>query len=201
MRQKDGLTQMATAYMSEPTLTANILMDAGFQFEKAKRLGLSTLGAWKHLGRTIGVYTSVAVFTTLIESLADAFRDDDEDENFGEKFVDALLPNLVSNVIPFNKLPIIADISDAVQSLITGEKYYTTEIMSSQWLTQAVYAINAWKSVLSGKNTPTTVYDALFKSIKAISFMTGLPISNVMRDLVALWNNIIGSINEDLIID
>ena len=200
MRNKDGLTQMATAYMSEPTLTANILMDAGFQFTKAKRLGLPTKDAWNHLGRTIGVYTSVAVFTTLIESLADAFRDED-DEEFAEKFAEALLPNLISNVVPFNKLPIIADISDAVQSLITGDKYFTTEIMSSQWITQTVYAINAWKSVLSGKNTPTTVYDALFKSIKAISFMTGLPISNAMRDLVALWNNIIGAINEDLKID
>ena len=200
MRSKDGLTQMATAYMSEPTLTANILMDAGFQFTKAKRLGLPTADAWKHLGRTIGVYTSVAVFTTLIESLADAFRDED-DEEFAEKFAEALLPNLISNVVPFNKLPIIADISDAVQSLITGDKYFTTEIMSSQWITQTVYAINAWKSVLSGKNTPTTVYDALFKSLKAISFMTGLPISNAMRDLVALWNNIIGAIDEDLKID
>jgi hypothetical protein len=201
MRQKDGLTQMATAYMSEPTLTANILMDAGFQFEKAKRLGLPTKDAWKHLGRTIGVYTSVAVFTTLIESLADAIRDDDDDEEFGEKFVGALLPNMVSNVIPFNKLPIIADISDAVQSVFMGDSYYPTEIMSSLWITQSLYAINAWKSVLSGKDTPTTVYDALFKSMKAISFMTGLPISNVMRDLVAMWNTIVGSIDEELKLD
>lgn len=96
--------------MSEPTLSANILMDAGFQFSAEKRRSGSTKMAWKQTGsyiaRAVAVYSIAQLAAALLEGLWDAWRDD-EDEEFGEKCWDAFTKNLILDLVPFNKIPIV----------------------------------------------------------------------------------------------
>ena len=204
MRSKSGLTQMATAYMSEPTLTANILMDAGFQFEKEKRISGSAKTAWKKTRRIIfkaaGNYCTLALLTALAESLADAWRDDD-DEEFGEKFKEAFLENSVSNIVPFNKIPILADITDLILSRF-DIGFVSSDNMATTWITQIGDALDVWAEVLGeelgDEETSKTVYNAIYKTAKALSSLTGISVSGAMREVVALWNNTAGAYDSTL---
>lgn len=204
MRNKSGLTQTATAFMSEPTLTSNILMDAGFQFYLEKRRTGSAKAAWaktgKHITKTATVFGATSVIIAIAESLADAFRDDDEEE-FIAKFGEAMLENSVSNLLIFNKIPIVADVMEGLLSLI-GLGYFSTDRLDTVWLADIVKAGETWIKVLGEafgtKNTSVTVYKALYDTAKAFSSSTGVPVSGLLRELVTLWNNTAGAANPDL---
>lgn len=204
MRSKSGITQMVTAYMGEPTLTANILMDAGFEFEKAKRTTGSKKTAWektrKIIFKAVGNYCVLQLIASLAESLADAWRDD-EDEEFGEKFKSAFAENLITNIIPFNKIPIISDVVETILSFF-GIGYATSDNMATTWLVQIADAVKVWGEVLGenfgGDETSKTVYNAIYKTAKALSSVTGISVSGAMREVVALWNNTAGAYDSTL---
>ena len=204
MRSKSGLTQTATAYMSEPTLTTNIVMDAGFQFQKEKRITGSAKEAWKKTGKVItkaaGNYCLLQLITSIAESLADAWRDDDEEE-FLKKFGEAFGENLITNLIPFNKIPIISDIADLLLSFL-GVGFVSSDNLSTSWLTQAANTVKAWSEVLGeefgGEKTSKTVYNAIYQTAKVISSLTGVSVSGAMREVVAVWNNTAGAADPSL---
>ena len=199
MRSKRGMAQEAAAFMSEPTLSANILMDAGFEFNAEKRRTGSAKAAWKktgsYIGRTVAVYAICQLTAALLEGLWDAWRDE-EDEEFKEKYIDAFVENLVLDLAPFNKIPIVSDVFEAALAMF-NMGFYSSDKMSTTWLTQAVSAVDAWKDVLSGESS-ATVYNALYKSTRSISSFIGVSISGLMREAVALWNNTAGAYDPTL---
>ena len=200
MRSKSGLTQTATAYMSEPTLTANILMDAGFQFQREKRISGSAKVAWKKtgkiVGKAIGNYLVLQLITSIAESLADAWRDDDE-EKFLKKFGEAFGENLITNLIPFNKIPIISDFAELLLSFF-GIGFVSSDNLATAWVTQAATAVKTWSEVLGEEETSKTVYNAIYQTAKVISSVTGVSISGAMREVVAMWNNTAGAVDPSL---
>lgn len=194
MRSKSGLAQEAYAYMSEDTVTANILMEAGYQFYTEKRrtgsakLALEKTG--KHIIRASRITATASLFAVTMGALMAAWYDDD-DEEFEEKFRQALKEELLLEAIPLNKIPIFSDILEAAFSLV-GVGYFSTDSLHAQWLSQAVSAVNSWKSL--GKGTSkSTVYNALYKTARAISSISGVSISGLMREVVSLWNNTFGA--------
>ena len=199
MRSKRGMAQEAAAFMSEPTLSANILMDAGFEFNAEKRRTGSAKAAWnktgKYIGRAVAVYAIGQLTAALLEGLWDAWRDE-EDEEFGKKYLNAFVENLVLDLAPFNKLPIVSDVFEAALAMF-NVGFYSSDKMSTTWLTQAVSAVDTWKDALSG-NSSVTVYNALYKSVRAISSFFGVSASGVMREAVALWNNTAGAYDATL---
>ena len=199
MRSKSGLAQEAYAYMSEDTVTANILMEAGYQFYTEKRrtgsakLALEKTG--KHIIRASRITATASLFAVTMGALMAAWYDDD-DEEFEEKFRQALKEELLLEAIPLNKIPIFSDILEAAFSLV-GVGYFSTDSLHAQWLSQAVSAVNSWKSL--GKGTSkSTVYNALYKTARAISSISGVSISGLMREVVSLWNNTFGAADPTL---
>ena len=194
MRSKNAKAQELSAFMSEPTLSANILMDAGFEFHMEKRRTGNIKVAWKKTGkyitRAIAVYSIGQLAAALLEGLWDAWRDD-EDKEFGEKFLKAFIENGILDLLPFNKVPIISDLAEAALSLI-GLGYFSSDSLSSTGLSQMVSAAKAWSDVLNG-NTSETTYSAIYKTMRAISSFLGVSASGAMREVVALWNNTAGA--------
>ena len=194
MRSKDANAQALSTFMSEPTLSANILMDARFQFNAEKRRTGSIKVAWqktgKYVTRAISVYAIGQLAAALLEGLWDAWRDD-EDEEFIEKFANAFKENLILDLLPFNKIPILSELAEAAMSLL-GIGYFSADSLSSTALSQTVSAAGAWSAVLNG-NSSTTVYNAIYKTMRAISSFYGVSFSGVMREGVALWNNTAGA--------
>ena len=100
------------------------------------------------------------------------------------------------DLAPFNKLPIVSDVFEAALAMF-DVGFYSSDKMSTTWLTQAVSAVDAWKDALSG-NSSVTVYSALYKTTRAISSFFGVSVSGVMREGVALWNNTAGAYDPTL---
>lgn len=201
MRSKSGLNQMVSAFMSEPTLTYNVLLDCKSQFDnEAKRTG-SKKAAWKAtkgiIVRGIASYVVTNILTALAEGFADAFRDDDDDP-FGEKFIEAFWENFLKDINPLNKIPIFNDIVSFVESRL-GYGYFSSGDATTGYLDTVGKAYDAWVDIIkNGEDAERPLYYAIYNTAKAFSQFSGLPISNVMREVVTLWNNTAGTYDYNL---
>lgn len=200
MRRKSGWAQEFSSYMSEPTLSANILMDAAFEFNMEKRRTGNAKAAWQktgaYVGRALAVYSVGQLVSALFEGFSDAWRDDDDEEFWSKKFPDAFKKNLVLDLMPFNKIPIVSDVFEAVLAML-GKGYFSSDSLPTTGLMQAVKATDAWRKALDDNNS-TTVYNATYNTVKALSTMSGVSFSGAMREIVDVWNITAGSVDTTL---
>lgn len=200
MRAKGAFAGMVTAFMSEPTLTWNMLLDAYGEYETQLRQGGNKSAAWqksrKHIARAVVAHVSTAVLAALVESAVDAMRDDDRYADYWERFANALLGmdgNLMQDLIIHNKLPVIKDIF----AIAGGD---SVERMDMAGIQSTVKAFNIWKETIAlglelqdqatsvtykGNMTP---WGRIYQLLQATSRISGLPIGNTLRDVIAIWN-------------
>ena len=208
MRQKGVFASMTTAFMAEPTLSYNMMLDAYNEFRTEQRKGGDAKAALKKVGpkvaRSIAAYVATATATAIIESLVDAARDDDKYQSYLEKWVEAMFGNgdimsgnLMQDLMLHNKLPFVKDIdsmlrgyksgrmdTEAIQNLIEA-KDICVELFNLATGRQDKPTSLTW----SGKMTP---YGVVYKCLKAASQLTGLPMANALREGAAIWNNTFG---------
>lgn len=197
MRSNSSWTKILTSFMSEPTLSFNTLLDVYNEYETNKRKGIKN--TWENSGKKIArgllAYGASAAGAAVAESIFDALRDDDDYETFLEKFWEAFwmdaygydgkkeFGNLFSDLNPANKLPIIKDVFNEIVG-------FENNRMDTQWLTSISDAIAAWKS----ESRP--LYGKIYKTLQAVSRVSGLPISNLSREAVTIYNNTIGTLTD-----
>ena len=120
MRSTAFASKWLTSFMSEPTTTYNMLLAAYDRFaaEVRGKAGAQRVQAiqraWqkhgKTLGRTFAVYGLSAVLSALVESVADAARDNDDYETYIEKWLQAFWGNLGDNLNPLTLLPLVSNL-------------------------------------------------------------------------------------------
>ncbi len=213
MRNTSGLATLTTAFMSEPTLSYNMVLDAVMKYRIGMRSGMNREEAWKQnkkpIMRAFIVYAMTAAAAAAVESFVDAMRDDDDYESFADKYMEAMMGskvfdgNLVGDLDLIQKLPVIKD----VVSLASG---YSNERMDTQYITNSIKAFNIWKETYQlwkgtlEEPTATTYYGKMttwgkvFNTMKAASQIVGLPFSSLQRDIQALWNNTVGNFAEGM---
>lgn len=218
MRAGSAWAKTVTAFMSEPTVSYNMVMESTRKTaEDAKRMGMrvAVKRNRKILVRAFQAYVLTEVASAIIESLTDAFRDPDDDpflEKFwtafwGEKpesFRDAVLGivlgtngNLVGNLNPLGKIPLLKD----ALSALSGED---VSRMDMEALTNTYKALAIWDETIRletgelDKATKTTyygnmtTYGKLYQTSKALSQLSGLPVSSAAREVATWWNNSVG---------
>lgn len=206
MRSKGFFARTVSSFMSEPVTTASMLMSAYEQFCTDRRRGISFSNAWrrnrKNIVRTAAVYGISALLLAAVQAVMDAFRDDDDDKNYGEKYLDALIGNFIDEISPFNKLPIISDIYDIAKSVLSKVGFDTygnpPQSVFAQWYDSLIKGVEIIYDKVTGENTGYTWYGGVSKLLQAVSGMTGLPIAAATREVVTVWNNTVGAINSDL---
>ncbi len=227
MRGKTLYSKAMTAFMAEPTLSYNLLMDAvsGYHLD-VKANGKH--GAWRRnsakLGSAFGVYAASAAFAAVVESVADAFRDDDNDE-FWQKFLEAMLGegvtarirgekttesilaslmsgNLAQDLTIIGKLPYVKSMYSTLQG-------YKSKDMASAAFDAILDAVKIWQEtarLANGKlDKPTKVtyygnmteWGKIYKSLQGISQLSGIGAANLTRDVLALWNTTVGAVRPD----
>ena len=206
MRSKSTFSKLSTAFMSEPTLSYNMLLDAAMGIQMENRRGNN---GWKtqsgKLFRAFTVFAATAAASALVESLFDAFRDDDDEDGmtkfiqalFGEKFLDG---NLGQNLLPIDSLPYL---KDAV-SILQG---YSNERMDTAFISKIVSVAQIWKETANLANgtldAPTkvtsfgsmTTWGKIYKTLDALSSTIGLPLAATTREVTSIWNATIGAIS------
>lgn len=206
LRSKGAWARLLGSFMSEPTTTASMLLDAYYKYSLDLQRGLNRQQAWKLNGRNIGrtayVYAVGAVLLAAIQAVADAWRDDDDYQTFIEKWLEAFGGNLVDEIMPFNKLPILRDFYELVKSLLEtwGVDTYGTEPRSVifQWRDYLVKSSEIFHDKIMGEDTNYTWYGGAYKLLQAASGITGLPMAAVTREIIGAWNNIIGGLAPSL---
>lgn len=182
MRAKSGLMSMATAFMAEPTTTANMVEDAIRKFQKGdKRMAVKMM-------------TSVAFATVLNAALAAvvyAARDDDDDKTYWEKYMASLAGETVDSFNPLTYIPVLSDINNLLlgysiertdmslaSDLITALKKITTLYgkYDDEWSDEEK---DAWKK---------KVRTAWLDNAWMVGTVMGLPLKNVVRDVEAVIN-------------
>lgn len=201
MRSKDGLAKSFTAFMAEPTLSYNTLLNMYSEFRNKSRQ-TSTQAAWQEMGNKImsgfSVYVVSQALSATVESVADAWRDDDDymtfmekwmNKMFGEHFFDG---NLAGDLSVVQKLPIAKDFLSVLQ----GEDSTRMEMEGAA----AVYnflktSVSKFQTLLeNGEDVgKVTGWGWIEQGLKAISQLSGIPGYNLTREVVAMWNNTIGT--------
>lgn len=204
MRSSSTFSKMFTSFMSEPTVSYNLIMEGTRQILKDKKaMGLKTaIGRnWKAAGRAYQAYVVSALAAAVVESLADALRDDDDD-TLWEKLWNAfggLHGNLASDLNPLNKLPYMRDVFAALDGYDNGR-------MDTEGLANAKKAydilMESYRLATGQQDKATsttyygnmTTYGKVYQTFRAVSMLSGLPLSAATREVITTWNNTVGSV-------
>lgn len=204
MRSSSTFSKMFTSFMSEPTVSYNLIMEGTRQILKDKKaMGLKTaIGRnWKTAGRAYQAYVVSALAAAVVESLADALRDDDDD-TLWEKLWNAFGGwdgNLVSDLNPLNKLPYMRDVFSALDGYDNGR-------MDTEGLANAKKAydilMESYRLATGQQDKATsttyygnmTTYGKVYQTFRAVSMLSGLPLSAATREVITAWNNTVGSV-------
>lgn len=218
MRATGVYGAVSTAFMSEPTLSYNLVLKAYTDYTAELRATGDKKEAWRNasgkIARALATYLVSAAASGLAESIVDACRDDDEYATWLEKYLSALIgakykdgklsgvnlleSNLFMDVDILSKLPILKDF----MSMISG---YENDRMDTEWISNLIDAYRIWDETIKLEtgdlDEPTdvtyngnmTLYGKIYKTLKAVSQATGLPISAASREVVTLWNTIAGA--------
>lgn len=203
MRSTTKWDKLKTAFMSEPTLSLNLIMDSFSQYSIDKRKtnaseALRLNGG--HMMRAFVTYVSSAALSALVESLVDAARDDDDYETFLQKVQQAffgesgfLTGNLGQDLTILGKIPLVKDIINTV----LGNSSSDMSVAAVEAITNSY---NIWRETIQLANgtleKPTKVtyngnmteWGKIYKTLQALSQLSGIAVSNLTRDAVAIWN-------------
>lgn len=204
MRSSSTFSKMLTSFLSEPTVSYNLVMEGTRQILKDKKaMGLKTaIGRnWKTAGRAYQAYVVSALAAAVVESLADALRDTDDDPLW-EKLLDAFGGwdgNLVSDLNPLNKLPVLREVFNAIDGRDNGRM--DTEVWAA--FKKAYDILMESYRLATGKQEKATAttyygnmttYGKVYQTFRAVSMLSGLPLSAATREVITTWNNTVGSV-------
>lgn len=195
-----GLARLWTSFMSEPFKQYNMLWRAGWDLKEAWRSGnkAAIKRARNQMIRTSASVVLSSVAAAAAKSLISAMRDDDDekkekDENgktvtvgvrgFGEKYLEAFLPNLLDNATGL--LPLVGN---WLGSFITGETYNSSSMDSA--LLDSITRM--WQALGKGD------YEmAWYRGLQVVSNATGLGLGNAYRDGKALFTTLVKTLQRD----
>lgn len=206
LRSKGAFARLVGSFMSEPTATANMLVNAYDNYGRDRQRGMSRQGAWqkncKLIVRTAYVYGVSAILLAAVQATIDALRDDDEYEEYPEKWLEAFWGNFVDELMPFNKLPIVSDFYDLAKELLSifGVDTYGNPPQSvfMQWYDSLVKGVEIIYDKITGEDNNYTWYGGAYKLLQAVSGMSGLPMASATREIITAWNNTVGTMSPSL---
>ena len=181
MRSKSAFTKMATSFMGEPTTVANMVYGAVLDFKRGNK---------KVASKTVAAVISSVVINGLVSSLVYAFRDDDEEKTFLEKYVSSATTEVLEGLNPLTYIPFVKD----AYSLFQG---YDVERTDMALIGDVVDAIEDFYNILdpeayegmSGGEIAKHIYENAKPLLTSICDMFGLPVGNILRDAEAIIVN------------
>ena len=158
-----------TAFMAEPTVTYNLLVDAFFNRGKTDSVNPA---------RAVAAFTATAIVNAMLKSLVTAARDDEE-KNYLEKYAGEFVENVTSDLNPLNLIPYARDIVSIMQG-------YDVERADMSLISDLYKGVK--RGVESAKDGDW--YTMAKEFAGPISGLVGLPVKNVWRDIEAVFNAI-----------
>lgn len=206
MRSKGFFARAIGSFMSEPTTTASMVINAYDKYHMDMQRGMTKQQAWQNnsklIGRTLYVYGITQALLAAVTAVMDAWRDDDEYESFPEKWIEAFGGNLVDELMPFNKLPILKEVYEVVKELLAAGGWDTYGQVSNLVFAEiAANLVKGWEIIsdkIHNEDTNYEWYAGIYKLLQAASGISGLPLAAATREIIAAWNNTVGAMAPSL---
>lgn len=193
MRSNSFETQVLTAFMSEPTLGYNTLLDVCSQYAlDARKMGRG--GAFKKHGKTFAkaayLYAVSAALESVVRTAWSKIKTPDDDDEDIEEVWKKFLNYFTQNANPLNNLPIIKDLINIADDYSPKRMEYE----AFETFKKAYKYYN--KAINDGEVNYKTVYTML----QALSQIAGYPVSGTLKSVIDIWNAIVGRMYDDMIV-
>lgn len=168
MRSSNSLHKMATAFMAEPTLTANIM-------RSAVRGNHTMAERTRMIGSALGSSLLAAAFAAAIS----AWNDDEDDRPAAEKYLDKFSALAFDNLNPAGWIPYISDVS----SMLEG---YDVERADMSVISDMVQYSEKFFAAIKDGRMPTWKESENY--IGTMLNLLGVPAKNISRDIRRIRN-------------
>ena len=179
MRSTSSFSKILSAFKAESTKSYNMLRNALVDYNNADP-GSKKAKA-KNIARIAAVHIATSILTAGIASIADAFRNDDDEKKWLELYLEAFGGNTLDGINPFSAVPYVGDIL----SILSG---YSASRMDIEGIEELIQSCESWQKVFSGEKKNPDIWKLMMSSAKGISKVSGLPIANTMRTFESLYN-------------
>lgn len=197
MRDKGFFSRLTSSFMGEPVTSANMLLDTAQKIDLDRRRGMSPAWLVKthggELARRTAVYSLSGLATVAIASLIDALRDDDDYQDYWEKWQEAFTGDIGEELNPLGKLPLVSDAWDLLRAVwetaAGGDPWVqVANLPMADIASYAVQGTEILRDKFTGKDTNYTWYGGVYKLLQALSGASGAPMAALTRDIVSVWN-------------
>ena len=178
MRSGDTGAKMITMFASEITVAYNLVNEAFVNAHlDVKRYGKETARKRnvKNIAMALTAYTLTSAVSQIIYTAVQAWRDDDEEKEF-EDYLKMYISNFLSDWVLIGKIPYVKDFLNSMQG-------YSSSRPDTLWLDSTAKAIKYWGRAFDGKEGAGD--KAIKESLKALSYLSGVPGYNFYRDTMA----------------
>ena len=203
MRSKSRFVKSVMAFMAEPTLSYNLVLNA-FRSN-------STISK----GKSIAAFASSVILNTLLQSLVAAWRDKD-DESYWERYIKSVTSSLIgtkstgfilgSEFNVFNNLPIIKDALSLLQGYDINRS--DTEILAEVFtlydkIKKTAQNAEKLSEQESGKYTGLNrfqeqLFGNIFDAVIMLSNLSPVPLKSVAKEVKGLENAILHATRDDM---
>lgn len=198
MRSRNPMEQMYTAFMSEPMKTYNMLHSAIADYAQDRKNPVRRA----KLARALGAYLLSGVLTSAAAAIVDAMRSSDEDKDWWEKYLAALVGdyseaedasdiitaalggNLGDNLNPLGLIPYVKEIFNLIQ----GYDPSRLDMQSIQRITDVAGQIEK----LATGESKWSAYKTAYQVGNAVGGLLGLPVGSLIRDANAIYQTVTG---------
>lgn len=173
MRSRHALDRLATNFMAEPLKTYDML------YRAAADVRMGVPGAKKSAVRAGAVFLLNGACTALAASVVDAWRDDDRDKDFIDKYRESFRSNLLDSYNLINNIPWG---KDAMSAMIGGYSPIRADLSGFNDLGYA------WKRIqqLQDGSSKYTPQEVVIYTARMASKILGVPVNSIVRDAEAI---------------
>ena len=198
-RNRSSGARLFTSFMSEPMTTASLVTSEIFDIQMKQAKGIKLKPSdYSRLSKTCIVVAVAAVVNSALASLADAWRDDDEYGTYGQKWTRAMRIKLADELNPLTYLPYASNVWDVTKAFLdwTDTKWFGVEVYGNgtdipfaDILESTEKAVKIFGEIREkGEDSKYTKFGGYYKVVNVLSKITGIPLYNIAREGVSLYN-------------
>lgn len=182
MKDKSTTVKNATAFLSEPTKTFNMMFRAMNDFVTAK--GKERAQKGKILASTTMVWAISQVVNSAVASLISAFRNHDKDKDLWEKYISKVIPDFIDSMMIWNSIPMVKQWLKA----LNDEDQDNSD--SYELLTLIPTMRDEFIKTLNGKSKKGW-WGLLYQASQLTTFWGGNNMQNPLRDIEGVIDNLL----------
>jgi hypothetical protein len=198
-RNRSSGARLFTSFMSEPMTTASLVTSEIFDIQMKQAKGIKLKPSdYSRLSKTCIVVAVAAVVNSALASLADAWRDDDEYGTFVQKWTRAMRIKLADELNPLTYFPYASNVWDITKMLLddADKKWFGVEVYGNgtdipltDIINSSLKALEIFREIREkGENSRYTKFGGYYKVVNVLSKITGIPLYNIAREGVSLYN-------------